>query len=302
MTIPLPFDIKSFHRDELLEEALEVIRYADVSMGKTPPQTLKEKQTHAVDILKKLQQETAKFSPKLDLRLITIKDFKERNIEPNHELKLKMKDNNFYEIKIPITLFPKSGWAFTRLECWLEFCPDEKNIHQRPIIYEIFPEDIWTEILRFQDNLSLGLNENLAFRTEIEKIEGQWEKLSSQAQGKVFVKAENKAHLVIGPFSYHLRRAEVMSRGRLDVECFWRLDGDKYVAQEDVLLRLVLKVPKNREKPINAKGVLKAYHDFQIWTSDIFKDWIPQFSDILKSWLHQGAFISYEEKWEDIIN
>lgn len=293
---------ESFNRDELIEEALEVVRYAEISMGIESSQNLTLRQNQTIDILEKLQKEQVKFSPKLDIYPITEESFKQRNVQPSNDLKAKMKNHNFYQVRIPITLFPKSGWAFTRLECWLEFCPEEENISERPVIHEIFPEDIWTEILRFQDNINLGLNENLVFKTEIDKIEGNWQKISNKALAKVAVKTENQANLVIGPFSYSLRRSEVMARGRFDVECFWRLDGSKYVAEEDVLLGLVLAVPKKRKKPVTAKGLLKTSHDFQIFTADIFKDWIPQFSEILKSWLNQGAFITYQEDWTNILS
>ena len=111
-----------------------------------------------------------------------------------------MKNNDFYLISIPVTLFPKAGWAFTRLECYLEFCPEENDANQRPIIHDIFPDNIWQEILTFEDSLNLGLDENLAFRAEVEKLEGNWKKLSGEAQAKLSANLGGKANLVVGPF------------------------------------------------------------------------------------------------------
>jgi hypothetical protein len=91
--------------------------------------------------LQKLGEEQALFSPKLDIYHLTKKDFDERGIEPSRVLESKMKTNHFYHVNIPITLFPRSGWAFTRLECWLNFCKNKDDAHNCPIVHEIFPDE-----------------------------------------------------------------------------------------------------------------------------------------------------------------
>lgn len=292
---------ESFDREALLAEALEIVRYADVLMGsEEQPKELDTRKVQAIKGLQRLAEEQALFSPKLDIHHLTKEDFEERGIEPSYDLKAKIRNNHFYQVNIPVTLFPKSGWAFTRLECWIEFCPSEQDANQRPVIYEIFPEDVWSEIFRFQDQLSLGLDENLAFRAQVENLEGNWKKLSSKAQAKLAVRVGGRAGLVVGPFSYRTRRAKVMSRGRGNVESFWRLDGQDHVDSEDVLLGVVLMVPKSREQPLSAVGELKAYHDFQIWTADLFKDWSQDFPKALKALFGAGVVVSDKKEWQDI--
>lgn len=292
---------ESFDREQLLNEALEIVRYADVPLGPDAQvREINERKAQAAKLLQKLDEEQASFSPKLDVRRLTKKDFAERDIEPSRDLKAKMRDNYFYHVGIPVTLFPRSGWAFTRLESWVCFCPDETDFHRCPIVYEIFPEDVWMEILGFQDHLKLGLDENFSFRAEVEKLEGQWEQLSGAAQAKLAVQAGGGARLVVGPFSYHIRRAKVQGRGRLDVESFWRLDSKEFVDEEDVLLSVVLMVPKDRGQTVNAVGELKAYHDFQIWSADVLKDWIRHFRPVLKAFFGVGAVVTAKMEWEDL--
>ena len=293
---------ESFNRDELLEEALEIVRCADIPMGDTKKEIIEEGKAKTINQIEKLQKEQAKFSPRLDVIPLTNKNFQQRGIEPSDDLKARMKYNHLYLIQIPVTLFPLSGWAFTRLECWIEFCPDEEDANQRPIIHEIFPEDVWREILTFEDSLNLGLDENLAFRAEVEKLAGKWQKLSANTQAKIAANLGGKANLVVGPFSYRIRRAEILGRGRKNVEAFWRLDGNQHVQQEDVLLGVVLTVPKTRKQPVHAIGKLQAYHNFQISKADIFQDHLPHFSDLLKSWLGKGAPVNHEESWVKITN
>jgi hypothetical protein len=154
--------------------------------------------------------------------------------------------------------------------------------------------------LSFQQHLNISLDENLGFRTEVKKIEGELKQLSNEAQAKLAVKLDSGLKLAAGPFSYHIRRAKVKGRGRLNVEAFWRLDSNEHVDEEDVRLGVVLMVPKNREHPVNVVGELKAYHDFQLLSADLFKDWFSNFSDALKALFGAGIVIHKKRKWEDI--
>lgn len=274
------------NRKESLAELQNLVRQTDAPLVA---------QNQAIKQLNKLEQEQALFSPKLDVLGLTETDFAQRGLESSPNLKAKMQDNDFYEVGIPVTLFPKSGWAFTRLECSLEFCPNETDRNQLPIIYEIFPDDVWAEIFRFQDSLTVGLDQDFRFRTQVEDLKGKWQKLSSKAQGKLSLQGGGGANLVVGPFSYRIRRAEVIARGRLAPNCRWRLDGKQYVAQEDVLLKVILMVPKSRKQPVNAVGRLKADHDFQVWSADIFKDYR------LEALWERSRVIETTQEWKDIL-
>ncbi len=301
MEYPTDFTFnESFNREELLAEALEIIRYSDVTLSDKSSQVIDENKAQAIDLIDKLQNEQASFSPKLDVIPLTKEKFEQDNLKLVDDLEYRMKNNNFYLISIPITLFPKAGWAFTRLECHLEFCPEENDANQRPIIHDIFPDNVWQEILTFEDSLNLGLDENLAFRAEVEKLEGNWKKLSGEAQAKLSANLGGKANLVVGPFSYRIRRPEIYGTGKKDVKAFWRLDGTKYVQGEDVSLGVVLSVPKTRTLPVSASGVLRAYHDSQLLLSNIFKDWFPTFSSLLKSFFKKGSPVQSEQKWENL--
>jgi hypothetical protein len=92
----------------------------------------------------------------------------------------------------------------------------------------------------------------------------------------------------------------VRARGRGNVECFWRLDGKGHVDQEDVVLDVVLMVPHTRQSAVRAIGELKAYHDFQPWTADLFQDWLPYFGKALKSLFGAGVVVRETMTWENV--
>lgn len=189
-------------------------------------------------------------------------DFKDQKISLSRELQAKMSVNDFYQVNIPIKLFPKSGWAFTRLECSIEFCPDESEYS--PIVHDMFPRDVWGDIMSLNTQLDISLNHNLSF----------------QARQETKVRMGLRGCFKAGVFSYNVRRSKVLARGRGDVGCFWRLDGKDCVNDEDIMLSVILAVPKTRKKPLHANGSLRAYHDFQLGAADIFKDYTQDFSKV----------------------
>jgi hypothetical protein len=227
-----------------------------------------------------------RFSPQLDLRSLNNLDFKEQKIPLSRELQAKMLVNDFYQINIPIMLFPKSGWAFTRLECSIEFCPDE-NEH-RPIVHDMFPHDVWADVMSLNTQLNISLDHNLSFQAK-------------QEVQKTDVKMGLTGKFKAGIFSYRVRRANVLARGRGDVGCFWRLDGNDCVNEEDMMLSVILAVPKTRNKPLHAIGSLRAYHDFQLGSADIFKDYTQDFSQVLKSLFSAGIPVNATMVWENMM-
>jgi hypothetical protein len=122
----------------------------------------------------------------------------------------------------------------------------------------------------------------------------------NQLDGKLSAHIEAGVGLILGPYEYTIRRAKIRSRGRLNVEAFWRLDGREHTDEEDIHLEAVLMTPRRRKMMIHACGELRAYHDFQVWTSDIFKDWLPHFGKALRSMLGKGIPVISSAKWSDL--
>ncbi|NES87581.1 MAG: hypothetical protein F6K10_43165, partial [Moorea sp. SIO2B7] len=250
-------------RQELLEEAIQCVRYAKIELGEdsqeTPEtNTLKEQ---AIKLLESLGEERVSFAPKPDVYRLSEKDLKGAQEKLSPEIKAKMRHHHFYKIDIPITLKSSPEWAFTDLICEVVFCPGEEEsgqVKQLPTIHALFPSDEWQEILKLEDYVTIGLDENLAFRAEVEKLEGKWKKLSSNAQAKLASKLGGSFQLVFGPFSYRIRKAKIKSRGIGNVQGSWELNGTEYVDEQDVKLGIILTVPKSRKQSVNVIAALEA--------------------------------------------
>ena len=290
-------------RQQLLEEAIELVRFSDIHLGdEIPEQEVDPLKKKVVALLESLNKEQVEFSPRLSVYPLTLKDFKieEQRLSPN--IKVEMRKHNFYKVDIPITLKSAPDWAFSSLVCNVAFCPDEedsKQVHLLPTIHDIFPSDEWQEILNIQNSLTLGLDENLAFRAEVEKMEGKWQQLGGEAQAKLAVQVGGGIKLAFGPFSYRICKAQIKSRGRGNVKAFWELRGTKYVNEQDVMLGVIFMVPKSRSKPISAIGALEVHHDFQVWSADLlhFKRF---FQGAIQQFLEGGAAIKKTQVWQNI--
>ena len=134
-------------RQELLEEAIECIRFVGIDAGKgilEPPDETKALKEQAIKLLESLRQERVNFAPKPDVYRLREQDLKGVQEKLSPEIKAKMRDHHFYKIDIPLTLQSAPNWAFTDLICDVVFCPGEKGsgrVEQLPTIHALFPAD-----------------------------------------------------------------------------------------------------------------------------------------------------------------
>ena len=132
---------EALNRNELLEEALEIIAYGDVRLGEEKSaEAADEVKQQLLEKIKGLQQEQIRFSPKLDTRIIDPAELQESGKKISRDLQAKMQEYDFHQIVMPLTLKSKVGWAFSRLECELRFCDGETDNSQLPVVYDMFPK------------------------------------------------------------------------------------------------------------------------------------------------------------------
>ena len=91
-------------RQQLLEEAIELVRFSDIHLGDGIPEQevdpLKEK---AVALLEDLKKEQVEFSPKLNVSPLTQEDCRIDAEQGLAEIKRKLQEHDFYKVDIPIT-------------------------------------------------------------------------------------------------------------------------------------------------------------------------------------------------------
>jgi hypothetical protein len=150
------FDVAS-----LIDESIEIATNLDLALESTP--NSESDKPCVVSLLESMKNETASFSPHLTGVLpLRLSDFARCDLDPSPRIRELLGRYDFYYVPIPVTLFPRAGWAFTRLECKVSFSP-ELDSGQRPTAFDTFPRAEWMEILGFQDGLEIGLDADLQF-------------------------------------------------------------------------------------------------------------------------------------------
>jgi hypothetical protein len=102
-----------FNRSELLSEAIEVLMYEKTDLGH-PYKVMHESEgkKEAISLLRRLSEEQAVFSPKLDVRRLCAEDFMNCKLEPSVDVLDKLKkiqllqghytDNAFSQIRMGV--------------------------------------------------------------------------------------------------------------------------------------------------------------------------------------------------------
>ncbi|HLW03737.1 MAG TPA: hypothetical protein VKT82_34135 [Ktedonobacterales bacterium] len=281
--------------EALLEEAIDTILTANLELGpneRQPDDSLEA----LVKPLRRLKESRAFFASALDVRHLGRHNFPVSGLQPSLDIQELMDTHDFYLIRIPVTLSPAFGWGFIRLACDVDFaCTGPVSA---PMTYDIFPDNAWTEILHMQTHLTLGLDEGLGFRAELQPIEAAYQPLSGAAQAKLALEASGGIRLVVGPFSYRVARATVLATGRGNSIVSWKLAGYDVVQREEPSLAVVLRVPKGFQE-IRARGWLAAYHKFDFLGSNL-TDWAGRFSEKVRSFFSNGLPIEDAKIWNNI--
>src|SRR5438094_870079 len=146
-----------------LQELADIARDYRSALG--PEERRGGATTALQDLTAELGKESVVFSPTLPVRPLTMKLISDLHVEiPPHVGNL-LRVSRFYLVDFPITMFPRPGWAFVRLDCIVEFNPGATS-PKRPTAYQIFPDEKWEEVMRAWQGFKLGVDENLEFKLD----------------------------------------------------------------------------------------------------------------------------------------
>lgn len=208
-----------------------------------------------------------------------------------------MKDFDFHLLNIPITLLPRPGGGFSQLDCIVEFNPGTEA-EQRPIAYQVFPQEVWQEVIRAWQGVTVGVDEKFEFKVNPAEFVEELAQVSLPVKAEVELKASGNAGFVLGPFDYRVRTPKITSRGRGDAKVYWRLEGEDQVTQQDPRLGVILKVPKGVDR-VDINAVLTARRTFHFFTSDL-NHVLQYLSDRAKTFFEQGAPAAAQTAWHNV--
>lgn len=236
------------------------------------------------DALQALRETKVTFgNPRNDLIRLTKKLFDDVGVELTEIRKRQMRDQfDFYYMTLTVSMRPKRGAQFTRVECALDFGPKGPG---EPIVQAIFPKSEWKEVLSWGGGMNLALNGNLEWGAEVGVPDAiKIKDLPAQIRANIANKDELKAFIAVHDFSFKLGRAEVATTGKGNSECFWRIEKPDLQETQNVQFGVVFKVPKDADS-IELTGLVAAKPNMN-WlvanVRDVFEDLSDKLQDLLR--------------------
>jgi hypothetical protein len=291
----LDVDFEPVDRQVFLQELSDIAKDYKSNLGSEAPA---EGELSPLDrFVEELGKEVAELSPKLSVVPLNKKIFADLGLVMPSYIANLMKRFKYFLVDFPITLVPRPGWGFERMECRVEFNPGLPN-NDRPTAYQIFPQEEWQDVIHAWQELNIGLDENFEFKVVPSKPIDQLSDLTPEIKAAVEQKIAGKAGLVLGPFNYFVRKSKIRSQGRGNVKVIWRLDGEDRIIQTEPHLGIVLQVPKHVAR-IDAIGALAVYRTFHFFTAELH-DVMDFLSEPTKNFLLKGAPATDKKPWDDI--
>ncbi|MFC2142131.1 hypothetical protein ACFLR7_04270 [Acidobacteriota bacterium] len=196
------------------------------------------------DVLKKWR---IKLGPYVDpLKLIPLYDKKKIPIPA--DISQWSSKFDFYVLNFGGDIFVEKGMKVKLLEIGIVFEPNLNKKQRRSIAYSIFPTNEWKKYGGV--SIAFGLNADLGFEIPLTANGipiGQIGKIGP----------EIKSQLLLGPFKFDFKKSVIRGIGKGNYIVNWIIEKGKLLEQGDFETKVILKVPKGRQK-MEARAVLQA--------------------------------------------
>lgn len=230
------------------------------------------------------------------LTRLTPKLFKALNIELDPLLQKQRQSYEFYYMIMPISLSPKRGATFERVECELKFGPDGLK---SPIVETIFPQTKWRSVISWGGGMSLALNGRLDWEIGLPDNDTlqQVQQLAGIPTANIKTNNEMKAHILVPDYSFQMGRVETNATGVGNSYCRWRIEDPQLEQTESANLVVVFKVPKEIET-IELTGIVTAETKMS-WLTTKLNHLFDDLADHFKAlWQPQARLpIGIKESW-----
>ncbi len=215
---------------------------------------------------------------------LTPKLFETVGVELEEIYKRQMrKQFDFYYMTLTISMQPKRGAQFRRVECSLDLGPKGAG---EPIVQTLFPSGEWREVLSWGGGLNLALNGKLEWGAELDLPEAaKTANLPGHIKANIGNKDALKAFIAMPNFAFRLGRAEIAATGEGNSQCFWRIEKPELQETQTTHLGLVFKVPKDTSS-IKLEGLVAAEPDMSWLTANV-RNVFEDLSDKLQALLRR---------------
>jgi hypothetical protein len=227
---------------------------------------------------------------------MTAQLFAEAGVRLSEVLIRQMHDQfKFYYLTVPVTLMPRRGVQFTRVECRLNFGPKGSR---EPIIQSIAPQRQWREVLEWGGAMKLKIDGKLDFSVDLE-VPAPAIALPGAIKAHLAAQNDAQARIIVPDYSFKIGRAEITATGEGNSECFWRIESPQLREEQTVKFSVIFKVPRDVDR-VELAGLVIASPDMN-WLGANLRDVYEFLSDNLKALFRPNSEVQLgvgdHEKW-----
>jgi len=199
----------------------------------------------------------------------------------------------FWWIRLPVLLFPRRGWGFTRLEMRVDFNADEPDPRRRPRAFDILPNRRFDTVFQAGGEIHVGLGADAHFAVKVPTIPldvvGALAGVPLPASVGASAKADAGASVNLGltPMRLRITAARVNHTAEGLEKVFWRLDGAQFFAEDPPQLVIILQVPRDTQT-LQMRAVMRAYRRFSFFPAGL-QAMIRELPSAVRAFFTQGA-------------
>lgn len=285
-------DAELIARRELLFEAAAAFDRARAHLG--PGEPALESVEGA--LARALAQDTVEFAADPVWYHITDRDFLSRSVPVPVRFTDLSRRFRFFWVSLPIALFPQRHWAFNRLDVIVQFNPGEPQPGRRPKAHQILPARRFQDLLRVSAGLEVRLDENFQFSAAARPPAVDAGVARAQVGAGVDARAAAGLGMVVGPFTYQIKNAQI-DHTPVGMEMVrWRIEGAEFFQGEGPDLVVVLQVPRETER-VTIAAAMEARRYFN-WGAAGLQEAVKQLGDRLRHFFEDGLPVERRASWE----
>lgn len=237
-TVDFTIDAPPADRQQLLHQAVNEINALNNHLGNDDVVTVQSKQAQ---VLSKIMDDAVLLPDLPVMHKITDDQFVQNTYNLPIDVQQTLKKNNFYWLQIPVGVFTKEDWAYSRIEVGIVMNAVEGQ--DIPRAFRILPEKAFQQLFEWSAEGEVGLDANFNFSGKTAQYHFEYKGNELQLQAGAGANAEIKNKLVYGPLSFKIRKTLIDYAGKNTSMIKWVLD-DTQTIQDVFDLIGIIQVPK----------------------------------------------------------
>lgn len=225
---------------QVLQQAINEINALEAHLG--DGDAFKGKaDSHPQQILQKIMDDAVLLPDLPVMHKITDDAFVQTSHNLPIDIQQTLEKNNFYWLQIPVGVFTRENWSYSRIEVGLVM--DAVPGQDIPRAFRILPDKEFQQLFELSAEGDVGLDANFNFSGKTAQYNFEFKGNELQMQAGAAAHADLKNKLVYGPLSFKIRKALIDYAGKNTSMVRWVLDDTQKIRDGFDLVGII-QVPK----------------------------------------------------------